>query len=255
MTPFSIVIICKNEAAVLGQSLEKLSGVTDDIIVYDNGSTDGTQQVVKKFPVRLIEGPWEGFGPTKNKANRLAKNDWILSLDADETLDDVLITNLQNWQPENENEVVEFSFRNFLGNTPIRYGDWGHDYHIRLFNRHTTKWDEAAVHEKLLLPAEVMVKKIKGLILHRTWRNETDYKSKMDRYAALGAEKYFAQGRKANWFRLHFSPAFAFISSYIFKLGFLDGNAGYTCARMMCYYTKKKYEQLKALQKNSANRK
>ena len=255
MTPFSIVIICKNEAAILGQSLEKLLGVTDDIIVYDNGSTDGTQQVVKNFPVRLVEGPWEGFGPTKNKSNLLAKHDWILSLDADEALDEVLKTNLQNWQPLNENEAVEFSFRNFLGNKPIRYGDWGHDYHIRLFNRNTTKWDEAAVHEKLLLPADVIIKKIKGYILHRTWRNETDYKKKMDHYAMLGAQKYFAQGRKASWLRLGLSPAFAFVSSYIFKLGFLDGKAGYTCARMMSYYTKKKYEQLKALQKNAGNRK
>jgi len=70
-TPFSIVIICCNEAKKIGRTLEGLSGLTDDVVVYDTGSTDGTQAIVRTFPVRLIEGEWKGFGPTKNKEVRL----------------------------------------------------------------------------------------------------------------------------------------------------------------------------------------
>lgn len=68
MSAFSIVIICKNEADIIGRSLAGLMGISDDIIVYDNGSTDGTQNIVKKYPVQLYEGKWEGFGKTKNAA-------------------------------------------------------------------------------------------------------------------------------------------------------------------------------------------
>ena len=88
MQPLSVVIICKNEADIIGTSLQSLEGITDDIIVYDSGSTDGTRETARKFPVQLHEGSWEGFGKTKTKAIRLAKYDWILSLDADATARD-----------------------------------------------------------------------------------------------------------------------------------------------------------------------
>jgi glycosyltransferase involved in cell wall biosynthesis len=247
MSLFSVVIICKNEAGIIGTTLQSLQGLTDDIIVYDNGSTDGSQLIIRSFPVQLQEGSWEGFGKTKNKASALAKHDWILSLDADEAVDEQLKTSLLHWQPENEDTVYSLSFKNFLGNKHLRFGDWGSDAHIRFFNRKTVCWDEAAVHENLQLPANAVIKKLTGHILHRTWRDAVDYKIKMERYARLAAEKYFKQEKKANWFRLHLSPVFAFTRSYILKLGILDGSAGYTCAKMMAWYTKRKYQKLKEL--------
>src|SRR5690349_24377680 len=102
MSSLSIVIICRNEAHVIGRSLESLRGITDDIVIYDNGSTDGTQEIVKKHGARLYEGKWEGFGPTKTKAIALAKYDWILNLDADEAVDDELNKTLKEWKPSEE---------------------------------------------------------------------------------------------------------------------------------------------------------
>lgn len=246
---FSVVIICKNEAGIIGDTLQNLQGLTDDIIVYDNGSTDGTQQLVRQFPVHLYEGPWEGFGKTKNRANARARYDWILSLDADETIDKELQNALQTCNPDSDKEVFQLAFRNYLGKKPLHFGDWGRDYHVRLFNRKMVSWDESAVHESLVLPADSEIKKLSGHILHRTWRDLDDYKAKMLRYAALGAEKYFRQGKKSSWFKQHLSPAFAFLRSYILRLGFLDGHAGYQCAVMMAYYTKMKYQKLSALNK------
>src|SRR6476619_7565592 len=105
MSFLSIVIICKNESHVIGRSLESLRGITDDIIIYDNGSTDGTQDIVKASGARLYEGKWEGFGPTKTKAIALAKYDWILNLDADEAVDEELNKTLQSWKPSSDNIV------------------------------------------------------------------------------------------------------------------------------------------------------
>lgn len=246
MSSFSIVIICKNEAGIIGATLQSLQGITDDIVVYDNGSTDGTQQIVQQFPVKLYEGNWYGFGKTKNNAIGLAKYDWILSLDADEVVGDELKTSLMKWQPDHEKAVYRVKFRNFLGNKALKYGDWGSDFHIRLFNRRYVHWNEADVHENLVLPPDVSVSLVKGYILHRTWRDIEEYKNKMKQYAQLGAEKYFKQGKKAGWLRLHVSPVFAFARSYFFKLGFLDGRAGYQCAAMMYYYTRLKYGKLES---------
>ncbi len=250
MQKLSVVIICKNEAEVIGRTLQSLEGLCDDIIVYDNGSTDNTIEQVQKFKVQLHKGAWEGFGKTKNNAIALAKHDWILSLDADEVLSEELKKELLQWQPGNEKTVCQFSFRNFIGNKMLRYGDWGFDYHIRLFNRKAVQWNEADVHEELILPTNTGIKRFNNSVLHHTWRNIEDYKNKMQRYALLGAEKYFKQEKKAGWVRQNVAPLFSFVRSYIFRLGFLDGKAGYQCAKMTAYYTFLKYKRLKELWKN-----
>jgi glycosyltransferase involved in cell wall biosynthesis len=247
MQSFSVVIVCKNEADVIAATLQSLLGVTDDILVYDNGSTDGTQAVIKQFDARLQEGDWEGFGKTKNKAISLARHDWILSLDADESIDEELRQSLGALELPDEHTVIDISFRNFLGNRELKYGEWGGDHHIRLFNRKQVTWDEAPVHESLRFPAAVVTKKIKGHIIHKTMKDIDDYGRKMHHYAMLNAEKYYRQGKKASWFSIHLSPGFTFINYYILKAGFLDGHAGYVCAKMTAHYTFLKYARLREL--------
>src|SRR5688572_1318324 len=90
----SIVVVCKNEAGIIDRLLKNVADVTNDVVVYDNGSTDGTQDIILKFNARLHNGEWLGFGPTKKKAVSLAKNDWILFMDADELLDEKLKASL-----------------------------------------------------------------------------------------------------------------------------------------------------------------
>lgn len=250
MFQFSIVIVCKNEEAVISRTLHALQGFPD-VVVFDNGSTDKTIEIVKAFPVTLIQGQWEGFGKTKNKANSFAKNDWILSLDADEMPDEELKKELAALVPASEKTVYKIRFKNFLGNQWIRFGEWGFDKHIRLFNREQVKWNEAEVHEQLILPPDAIVKCMSGHVLHYTMKDELDYKTKMEIYARLNAEKYFKQGKKPFWLKQWLAPAFSFVQNYIFKLGFLDGTAGFTCANMTARYTFWKYRKLNELSRQS----
>jgi glycosyltransferase involved in cell wall biosynthesis len=252
MQPVSVVIICKNEAAVIGATLQSLQGVTDDIVVYDNGSTDNTTTIIRQFNVKLHEGSWEGFGQTKSKANNLAKYDWILSLDADEQLDDELKKSLLAFGPANNKTVYNLRFKNFLGNKALSYGEWGSDAHIRLFNRKEVSWDRAPVHEKLILPGDVEIKKLKGFVLHQTMRDLSEYTQKMAHYAMLSADKYHQEGKRSSWFKVRLSPGFNFLNYYILKLGFLDGHEGYICAKMTAYYTFLKYARLRELNRSTA---
>lgn len=249
MAPVSIVIVCRNEAGVIARTLQSLQGVSDDIIVYDNGSTDGTQDIVRTFPVQLHEGLWEGFGITKNKANALSRYDWILSLDADEAIDYELKKSLLAFDSGTQQTVFDISFKSFLGNKQIRYGEWGGDHHIRLFNKQYVKWNDAPVHEELQWPDGFKTKKLNGNVLHYSMTDIRDYSTKMLQYAMLNAEKYHRQGKKASWFRIRLSPPFAFFHYYILKAGFLDGYEGYLCAKMTAYYTFLKYARLKELEK------
>lgn len=245
MHPFSIVIVCRNEAGVIGLTLQSLAGLSDDIVIYDNGSHDGTQDIVRSFSARLVEGDWEGFGKTKKKALALARYDWVLFLDADEAVDGQLHRELEEWVPGNELTVYEMAFRNYFMDKPLRFGEWGTDYHVRLFNRQQVQWDEAPVHEQLILPAGVQTKRMKGYIIHRTLKSVDAYRRKMEQYAKLAADKYFQQGKKAGWVRRQCAPVFSFISNYIIKLGFLDGGPGYMTAKITAWYTARKYALLK----------
>lgn len=252
MQRLSVVIVCKNGANVIGETIKSFAGLTDDVVIYDNGSTDGTPEIVKQNGARFFEGEWSGFGKTKNKANALAKYDWILSLDADEAIDEELKRNLLQHELADEVKVYEFGFKNFLGNKWLRFGEWGNDRHIRLFNRKQVKWDDAEVHESLILPGTAKKINIRGHVLHRTAASVDEYRNKMSRYADLNAEKYFKQGKKAGIFRIYFAPVFSFIFNYFFKLGFLDGATGFSCAKVNAEYTFQKYKRLNQLRRQSA---
>jgi glycosyltransferase involved in cell wall biosynthesis len=232
MQKLSVVIVCKDAANTIGETLTSFDGLTDDVMVYDNGSTDGTQEIVIKHNAKLAEGSWEGFGKTKNKANALARYDWILSLDDDEAIDEELKKNLLGLDLRSEMNVYEFRFRNFLGAKWLRFGEWGNDKHIRLFNRKKIHWNNADVHETLVLPAGVKIISLNGNVLHKTAASIAEYKEKMIEYATWNAEKYFKQGKKSNRFKMFFSAIFSFVKNYFFKLGFLDGATGYHCARI-----------------------
>lgn len=247
MQLLSVVIVCKNEAGIIGQTLQSLQGLTDDIVVYDSGSTDETAAIARRFPVKVQEGVWGGFGITKNMAVALARHDWILSLDADEAIDEELKKSLLTSSFDDERMVYEIKFKNFLRNKWLRYGEWGGDKHIRLFNRKQVNWDDAAVHEKLVLPDGIKTGRLKGHILHYTATDLEKYKCKLVKYAELNAKKYYGQGKKAGLFKKYAAAFFSFVQNYIFRAGFLDGKAGYQCAVLMAGYTFTKYKKLEII--------
>ena len=243
----SVVIITKNEAHIIGNTLQSLQPVIRDIVIVDSGSTDNTVNICRQFNAHIIETNWAGYGINKNKGIAAAKNDWILSLDADEAIDEELKRSLQQLSLQNENEVFNIRFKNFFCNKWIRFGEWGFDKHIRLFNRRKVKWNNAAVHENLIFPEGVKVTMLKGNILHYTVQSPQEYADKMTGYSRMNAMKYFESGKKPNFFKLYLSPVFAFLQHYIFRLGFLDGKEGFLIAKTTSMYTFMKYRYLKVM--------
>ena len=245
----SAVIITKNEAHIIGTTLNTLKGVVDEVIIVDSGSTDETISICKSFGATVIETKWDGYGANKNKGIDAATNDWILNIDADEALDETLRRSIQQTNLRDENTVYEFNFKNFFCGKWIRFGEWAGDKHIRLFNRKKIRWNSAAVHESLTTDSDTVAVQLKGNILHYTTNDLDEYISKTTMYAKLNAEKYFAKGKKAGFFKLRMAPGFTFLQHYILRLGFLDGWEGYLIARTTGWYTFLKYSFLKELYK------
>lgn len=82
----SVCLIVKNEEQLLGACLESIADLADEIIVYDTGSTDRTVAIAHAAGARVHEGYWDdSFSRARNAALALARGEWVLSLDADET--------------------------------------------------------------------------------------------------------------------------------------------------------------------------
>lgn len=249
----SVVIICNNEAHIIARTIAAAQQFTDDIVVVDSGSTDGTQQLVTATGARLLQTGWEGYGTNKNKGVAIARYDWILSIDADEIVDETLAQQLQTISLTDHTLVYKILFRVFLGDKMIRFGEWANDAHIRLYNRQYAQWSETQVHETLVFLPGTTIITLKGYIHHYTSRNLQDLAAKTVNYAMLNAIKYHRQGKKAGWLKCTMAAGFSFFKNYLLRLGFLDGEAGYTIAKMNAWYTWLKYARLRELNRNDKN--
>jgi glycosyltransferase involved in cell wall biosynthesis len=252
MVPVSIVIITKNEAAIIASCIDKARLITDDIVIIDNGSTDQTVEIAFTYGCRVYRKAWDGYGANKNKGIDAAKYNWILSIDADEIPDDELVKALHQTSFGDPDVVYDIKFCSYFGPKPIRYGSWGRDHHIRLFNRNTVKWSETVVHETLLMPAGTRVQKIGGCLHHYSVKDLYEYDSKCNYYAELSAKKYFRNGKKVNGVKLYLSPLFGFVKNYIVFLGFLDGREGWDIAKTTVKSTRRKYQYLSDLENATA---
>jgi glycosyltransferase involved in cell wall biosynthesis len=247
MVPLSIVIITKNEAEMIASCINAAKFITDDIIIVDNGSTDGTIRIAHDQGCCVYAENWKGYGANKNKGIAHAKYNWILSVDADEIADAALVAALHELVLDDPNVVYDIKFKSYYGQKLIRFGSWGRDHHIRLFNRKAVRWSESPVHETLILPAGVSIKKLAGHLHHYSVRDAAEFMSKADHYACLSAGKYLMNNKKPTFLKLHIAPLFHFIKNYIVFLGFMDGKAGWDIARMISKHTRLKYRLLKEM--------
>lgn len=227
----SVVIITKNEVDRIDKCVQSLHALSDDIIVIDSGSTDGTVAKVKELGVKVFESPWKGYGPTKNLGHTKAKYDWILSVDADESLSTDLIKELDTLTLETGN-VYAINRQNYYLGKKICYSGWSPDWVYRIFNKNEVAWNDNLVHEKLVIPKDVKIKKLKHKLIHDSYRSINDHKSKVEKYAALRAQIWIDKNSKPNLLKRTVGPFFKGFKSYILKLGFLDGKEGWTIAKM-----------------------
>jgi len=216
------VIIVKNAQNTIEKTLLSLKGFTE-VIIYENGSTDDTVAIVSRFKnVKIIEGDFLGFGPTKNKAASYASNEWVLSLDADEVLSIEFIESLKLLNL-NINCVYKILRTNYYNKTPIKYC-WGDDYIVRLYNKTKTSFCSNKVHE-FVISNDFKIIVLDGLVEHYPYSNLSDFIVKLDRYSTIFAQDNVGK-KNSSPLKALFNAKFSFFKTYFLKRGFLDGYAG-----------------------------
>jgi len=218
----SVVIIVKNGADTIGKCLEALIDFKD-VVVYDNGSTDGTQDICCCYSnVNLVEGDFLGFGATKNHAITFAKYEWILSLDSDEVLEEKLVDEIKSLSLERDT-VYAIKRDNYYGNRLIRCCGWDNDYVLRLFNKNDVLFKNKLVHESLKIDNK-KIKKLHYTIKHYPYKSIDELIYKMQNYSALYAKEH--HGKKSTAWKAYSRASFSFIKNYFFQRGCLYGYEG-----------------------------
>jgi glycosyltransferase involved in cell wall biosynthesis len=232
MSRLSAVVITKNEAHNVERCLASLAPIADEIVVVDDFSSDDTAARCERLGARVVRQAWLGFGPQKNFANALARNEWILSIDADEALDPFLQRALAEAKAAGLRGVYEVARLNWYYGRFIRHGLVYPDRKIRLFPRGKASWDERLVHEGLRLAEPLPLTRLDGHLLHYTYASLEEHVAKASRYTTLAAEDAFRRGARPSLARMVLSPAAVLLKSFLLKRGFLDGAHGLVLAIM-----------------------
>ncbi len=221
------VIIARDAAATLEATLASLA-VFPEVLVYDNGSTDATLEICKRAPnVRLVRGEFFGFGPTKRHATQLAAGDFVLSLDADEIVSAELLEALDRLDLAHGPRAYALNRHNLLLGKHVRRGGWGDNWLVRLFDRRVCAFDDARVHEKIVVPAGAAVARVEGPLWHQAVTDIDQFLQKISFYSGLSRS---AGGRLRSPLGIAVGAAWAFFRSYVLQAGFLEGWRGLVIA-------------------------
>jgi glycosyltransferase involved in cell wall biosynthesis len=200
----SVIVCSLNEADRIERMIEHV-GFADEILVLDCGSTDGTVERARAAGARVEHQDWLGFSRQKNRAAQLATHDWVLSLDADEIVDDELAAAIVaalerdgGRGPDPRDAFLVDRRGDFLGAAlPNPQRKANRAANVRLYHRAHSRWDESmAIHE--LVQVQGTVHELAGTLLH--WNDLTidQFISMFNRYATTEARELYEQGARTN---------------------------------------------------------
>jgi glycosyltransferase involved in cell wall biosynthesis len=221
------VLITRDAASTIEHTLRSLA-TFPEVIVYDNGSADDTVERCRRFPnVKVVQGDFFGYGPTKNHAVSLARGDWVFSIDADEYMSEALLEELREMPLDDPSVAYEVERHNLLLGKDIRRGGVGNNWLVRLFNRSRCRFTDAAVHEKVIVPPDCRTVRLRGTLWHQACTDLDQILQKISRYSELNRHDGAPTRSILNiWVR----SVWSFFKSYVLKAGFLEGWRGIVIA-------------------------
>ncbi len=237
----SAAIITRDAALDLERCLASLDFV-DEIVVLDQGSTDGTAEVCARYGAVVHQTPWLGFGPTKQKAVELCRNDWILSIDSDEEVGAHLKEALRQLPDEPAPAAYRINRRSMFLGKWIRHCGWYPDRIVRLFDRRRAAFNDNRVHEEVEVQGECG--QLPGHLRHNAYTTWEQYLAKLNRYTTLSAEQLHAQGRRSTLAGAVVRAGAGFWRMWLLQGGVLDGPHGLVLCLGSAFSILSKYVKL-----------
>lgn len=252
MPQLSVVIITYNEEKNIDRCLQSVKAIADDIVVLDSFSTDKTKDIAESHGARFFQHAFDGHIQQKNRAITYAKYPHILSLDADEALEDIL---KQSILAAKNNWIYDGYYMNRLTNYCghwVKHCNWYPDKKLRLWDSRKGKWCGINPHDKYeLFDGDKKTSHLKGDILHYSYYTIDDHYKQVEYFTTIASKALFEAGKKAPWFKLIVNPVAKFVDHYLLHLGFLDGKAGFSISKISAYAAYLKYKKIRDLYKHA----
>lgn len=244
----SVTILTKNSALKLKRTLDSTRNF-HEVIILDSGSTDATEEIARSYPnVKFYKSDFLGFGPMKKKAASYASSSWILNVDSDEVLSQELLQDIFSREFK-DNVVYGVDRRNHYCGKWIKGCDWYPDAVFRLYNKNKTDYDDAKLHEKILVREGLRLEKLSGEILHYPYEDVSGLIKKLDHYSTLYAEE--KRGKSVSLISLSLRTLYSFFRNYILKRGIFLGREGLLIS--FCSAAGVFYKNMKLLEENEKN--
>lgn len=221
MEKVSAVIIAGNEEKNISDCLASVRWA-DEIVVVDSESSDRTVEIAKSYTDNVFVRKWEGYASQKAYAASKARNEWVLSVDADERVSEELRSEISSLD-SNLADGFFIPRRNYFLDKVIRSCGWSPDYQMRLFRKSKTHMTDRKVHEGFVVDGKVEY--LKGELIHYTHMSIEGSMRKSNEFSSLSAAEKAGRRRVAG-LRIFFYPVYAFFHHYILRKGITDGVHG-----------------------------
>lgn len=242
--PLSVLLLVRDEVADVDALLPTLGFARQVVVVWDPRGDHAARAAAERLGAQVIERAFDGFGPQRAAALAACREDWVLWLDADERLDARAIQAVRE-AVGTGTRTTHFRLARatwFLGRR-IRFCGWQGERLVRLFRRADARFDDAPVHERVLVEGEGPGE-LAGTIEHLSYRTWDDCVTKMLRYAPANADKAFARGTRAGLLDVIVRPPLRFVRQYLLQGGMLDGAHGFVLCTLAATQVFLKYAAL-----------
>ncbi len=248
MLKLSAFIITLNEESCIERCLNSLLPVADEIVVVDSLSTDQTKNICLKYNVKFIEQKFLGYVEQKRFALAQTTGDLVLSIDADEALDEVLQKEILNIKSHSSHEGYELVRLTNYNGFWVRHSGWYPDVKMRLAHKKTAYFHGTNPHDVFAVDGSIA--RLRGDLLHYSYDSISAHILQTDKFSSIEAQTHFARGKKSSIIKLISRPIWQFIKDYFLKRGFLDGKYGFIICSINALYVLLRYAKMQDLENN-----
>lgn len=226
--PLSVVILTKNEELRISRCLDSVKWA-DEIIVVDDESIDQTVEIAKRYTDKIFIRKMDIEGKHRNWAYSQAKNNWVLTLDADELVTPQLKAEIEQVLETNP-KVNGFTIprRNYIGNYWVKYSGWYPSPQLKLFKKDKFRYEEVEVHPRAFMADPCG--HLKSDIIHYSYKDLEDFINKLNNQTTREAKKWLQQNKPMYLVRFIWRTFDRFTRTYIGKKGYRDGFMGFIVA-------------------------
>ena len=240
-------IITLNEEKNIEDVIKSVQEVCDEVLVVDSLSSDKTCEIAKSLGAKVVKQAYLGDGKQKAFGAPLAKNNWVLSIDADERLDLNAIEAIKKLDLENtEYDAFSFARKTYVGKNFIKL--WYPDRVTRLYNRNKCGYTTAGGHARV---DTTSVKDLDADMLHYSYADYAHMIKTTHKFITRGAKISYEEGKRASKIDPFVHGVGALFKTLILKGGAFHGINGWNVAVISAFSSYMKYALMVEMQENA----